>query len=298
MTSSDQQKTIRRGVISGLLAVMCWAGFVLVSRLGGQGVMLPWDVVVLRFVIGSVILLAMAWRQLLWNVRGLVLAMVGGLGYSLMVYQGFRMTSAVHAAVMLPGAIPLAAAIFSKLILGERFSLVRTTGLALICVGIASMLISSDVKVSLAGDAWLLGAVLAWALYTVLARRWRVSPMAGAVTTAAGSAALFLPVYLLWLPGQLMQAPWQELLIQGVYQGVIASVVAMLLYLRAVVSIGPAATGALMALVPVLSGLAAVPVLGETLELLELMGLLVTSLGAVMASGLLQSSRQVSLEGR
>lgn len=60
-------------------------------------------------------------------------------------------------------------------------------------------------------------------------------------------------------------APWFDLILQGFYQGVIATVVAMLLYLRAVASVGPAARGALMALVPVISRLAALPLLQESL---------------------------------
>lgn len=283
MTPSERQ-----GLLAGLLAVCCWSGFVLVSRLGGQSALSALDMMALRFLVGGLLLLPFVRGRLWLNWRGLVLALVGGIGYCLLAYQGFRYTSAVHASVMLPGLIPFAAALLSVLILVERLTPVRLIGLALIAVGAITMLASSTIETSLVGDLWLLGAACAWALYTVLAKRWQVPPLTGAVTTGVGSALLFLPLYGLLLPSNLLNAPWQDLVLQGFYQGVIATVVAMLLYLRAVSTIGPAAMGALMALVPVISGLAAVPLLSEVLSMQEVGALLVTSIGACLASGLWQ----------
>lgn len=279
----------RNGWLAAFGAVACWSGFVLVSRLGGRGALAPLDVMALRFMVGGFLLLFLLRPGRLWlNWRGLVLTLTGGIGYCLAVYQGFRHTSAVHAAVMLPGLIPFGAALFSYLLLGDRPPRLRLLGLVAIGGGGVLMLSSTSGNGSLVGDLWLIAAVLAWALYTVLARRWQVPVLTGAVTTGLGSALLFLPVWWLWLPHGILQAPWQDIALQAFYQGVIATVVAMLLYLRAVTGIGPAAVGALMALVPVASGFAAVPLLGETLAGREALGLLVTSAGALLASGLVR----------
>lgn len=278
----------RQGLIAALLAVACWAGFVLVSRAGGLSVLTAWDMMALRFGVGCLVLLPFLRPGRLWmSWRGATLALVGGIAYGLSVYQGFRLTSAVHAAVMLPGLIPFGVVMFAMLMLGERPSAWRWLGFAAIALGGVLMLASTgDGAGTLSGDLWLLAAVLGWSLYTVLARRWAVDAWRGAITTAFWSAALFLPVYLLWLPGNLAVAPVADILLQAFYQGVIATVIAMLLYLRAVSTIGPAAMGALMALVPVVSGLAAVPVLGESLTPTEALALVITSCGAVLASGL------------
>ena len=282
----------RWGLLAGLLAVCCWAGFVLVARQGGQGPLLPQDVMALRFGVGGLLLLPLARRWFLFDLRGLMLVLIGGLGYGLTVYQGFKLTSAVHASVLLPGMIPFGAALFCALLLQERPNGRRLAGLVLIALGCGVMLTTQTAHSSVEGDLWLLAAVLCWGCYTVLIRRWRIEPLQGAVTTAVGAALLFLPVYLTLLPRQISAAGWDVLLLQGFYQGVIATIVAMLLYLRAVTTIGPAAMGALMALVPVLAGLAAVPVLAESLGSLELLALLITSSGALLASGLLR--RQAS----
>jgi len=57
-------------------------------------------------------------------------------------------------------------------------------------------------------------------------------------------------------------------------------IVAMWLFMQAMVRLGPTRLGAVMAIVPAVAGLAAVMVLHEEFSLLLLAGLLFTSLGA------------------
>jgi drug/metabolite transporter (DMT)-like permease len=245
----------------------------------------------LRFSIGSLLLLPFLQRWGLANLQGLALAVVGGIGYAVAVYHGFQHTSALHGSVLLSGAIPFGAALFSALLLGDRPGLLRLIGLA--CIGVAAvvMLLDSSQPLQLQGDTWLLVAVAAWSLYTVLIKRWNIPPLSGAVTVAWGSMLLYLPVYFLWLPKQISMTGWSDILLQGFYQGVIATVVAMLLYLRAVASIGPAAMGALMALVPAASALLAVPLLKESISFASGCALFFASVGSILASGLIRDRR-------
>lgn len=288
------QKQHTWGVAAGLLAVCCWSGFIIVTRKGGLSSLTPYDVMALRFAVGSLLLLPFLQRWGLVNLQGLALALIGGLGYAIAVYHGFQHTSALHGSVLLSGAIPLGAALFSALLLGDRPRPLRLLGLA--CIGLASllMLTESSQPGQWLGDIGLLIAVVAWALYTVLIKRWNIPPMSGAVTVAWGSMLLYLPVYLLWLPKQIASADWGDILLQAFYQGVIATVVAMLLYLRAVTTIGPAAMGALMALVPVVSALLAMPVLNEKISLQAGVALAFASIGAVLASGLVSNHRRMT----
>lgn len=279
------------GIVAGLLAVGCWSGFIIVTRLGGLSTLTPYDVMALRFSIGSLLLLPFLQRWGLVNLQGLALACVGGIGYAVAVYHGFQHTSALHGSVLLSGAIPFGAALFSALLLGDRPGLLRMFGLA--CIGVAAvvMLLDSGQPHQLQGDSWLLLAVAAWSFYTVLIKRWNIPPLSGAVTVAWGSMLLYLPVYFLWLPKQISMTSWSDILLQGFYQGVIATVVAMLLCLRAVASIGPAAMGALMALVPAASALLAVPLLQESISFASGCALFFASVGSILASGLIRDRR-------
>lgn len=279
------------GVMAGLLAVCCWSGFIIVTRQGGLSTLTPYDVMALRFSIGSLLLLPFLQRWGLVNLQGLALALVGGIGYAVAVYHGFQHTSALHGSVLLSGAIPFGAALFSALLLGDRPGPLRVLGLVCIGVAVIVMLLDSIQLHQLLGDAWLLLAVTAWSLYTVLIKRWNIPPLSGAVTVAWGAMLLYIPIYFLWLPKQISMTGWPEILLQAFYQGVIATVIAMLLYLRAVATMGPASMGALMALVPVVSALLAVPLLQESISLPTGFALFFASVGSVLASGLIQGRR-------
>lgn len=282
------------GILCGLLAVLCWSGFIVVSRLGGKTSLQPHDMLWLRFSIGSLLLLPFAWRSILWTRRGALLALIGGFGYALPVYAGFRLAPAQHAAVLVAGAIPFGAALFSARLLGQSVSRWRGVGLAMIFAAGLLLLMDAGTGSTLWGDACFIVAMLCWSLYSVLARRWQVAPLDAAVTVAVLCALVCLPVCLVILPSNLWTAPWQDVLLQGFYQGVVATVIAMLLYMRAVATIGPAAMGAMMALVPALASVLAVPVLGELFTPQTLLALGLSTAGAFLAAGLWNARHKVA----
>ena len=276
------------GYVAGLFAISCWSGFVLVSRMGGQGTLMPVDTVALRFMVGCTILLPLAYVYRPWfNLKGLALALTGGLGYCFFVYAGFQHTTAVHGAVLLPGLIPFLSALFAIILLAEKINVLRGIGLLLIGVGAGLMLTEPSAQASLFGDALIVMSVVCWALYTVLAKRWAISAWQATTTVAYGSLLLFLPIYFLGFESKLAAAPWEELLLQGFYQGFIAVIVAMVFYMVAVERIGPSNMGAMMAFVPVVSGLGAVIVLSEPLNAHGVLALCLTSLGALFAAGII-----------
>jgi len=165
----------------------------------------------------------------------------------------------------------------------------RAFGLAFIALGVgfaaqSYMAGSAWSTAMLVGDALILSSALAWAFYSVLAKRWGFHPWLLTRFVAFSSALIYLPVYLLWLPKQLDAVPMSTLVLQGLYQGVGATIVAMLLVPKAVEKLGAERVGALIALVPVLAGVAAAPLLGEALTAWLLAGLVCVSLGAFVAA--------------
>lgn len=293
----SSSKTIS-AYLSGLLAVACWTGFVLVSRIGGESVLLATDTVALRFLIGCSLLLPLAYFHRPWfNFKGLLLSLTGGLGYCLFVYAGFKHSSAIHASVLLPGFIPFLSTLFAILLLREHTTFYRLLGLGLIAIGGEIMLLDSQsATASFIGDSFFIIAVACWALYTVLAKRWQIPTYQATTTVAFVSAALYLPVYFMFLPHNILQASWQTLALQGFYQGFIAVIAAMIFYMYAVEHIGPSRMGALMALVPAASGFLAVPLLNETLNVFTTSALLLCSLGAVLAAGIIKSQSLIKLK--
>ena len=286
-----EKKHLLRGYLAAVATLVMWTGFSLVSRMGGKSVLTPYDIFALRLITASLILLpfaasklpARAWRDgRLW-----LLAILGNLLYCLLVYRGFRYAPAAHGAILLSGLQPFLISTVVWLIAGTRPNRMRSAGLVLIAVGIvcAAMPYFSDWSADSAfGDVLILMSSISWAVYSVLAGRWGYSAWTLTCAVALGSAVLYLPVYVLWLPKHLAEAPLSMIAIQCVFQGIIATIVAMLSYLKAVSILGAERAAAFLALVPIVTGLVAVPLLDEALTIWLLSGLIFVSLGSFIAS--------------
>jgi drug/metabolite transporter (DMT)-like permease len=287
----SEHHSSRAGLIAAFFTICIWTGFILVSRYGGKGVLTGWDVTALRFGVGALIALIFLPRVTLPPYKVILLFSVfGGIGYSVVVYAGFRMAPAAHAAVLLPGALPFATAVIAWLWLRQKPSAAQRMALMLVFIGIA--LTAADTfshgahltGTQMLGDLLFLCGSSSWAVFTLLLRRHPVPPLTAAVTTTLGSAILYLPVWWLFLPSTLGHAPLAEIAMQAAYQGVLVVFVAMMLYTFAARRLGAQTVTLLMAIVPGISALAAVPVLGEPLSLLTMAGLGAVTMGAVLGA--------------
>jgi drug/metabolite transporter (DMT)-like permease len=288
---SAAHASTRAGWLAVTATICIWTGFILVSRAGGKGLLTGWDVAALRFGVGALIALFFLHRVTLPPLKVIALfSLFGGIGYAVTVYSAFRLAPAAHAAVLMPGALPFETAVIAWLWLKQAPSRPQRIALALVFAGI--LLTAADTLLhgaqisglQLVGDVLFLCGSSSWATFTLLLRRYPMQPLAATVTTTLGSAVVYLPLWWLFLPSTLGQAPVAEILMQAVYQGVLVVFVAMLLYALAVRHLGPQSVALLMAVVPGLSALAAVPVLGEPLSLLALGGLAAVTAGAVLGA--------------
>lgn len=283
-----QANTIRTGYAIALVVIALWAGFVLVSRMGGTGTLQPADIAALRLGTATLVLAPfwLLWLRVpLFTPRMLMLALVGGIAYSLTVYSGFRLAPVSHGALLVSGLLPFTMAICVWYVLGEAPTQQMKRGLALIATGVAclglEMFLHGDYSVRIAaGDALLVSASLLWALYTALVRRWQYGPWETTIGVALLSAMLYLPAYALLRPQAILQADIGEVVLQSLYQGVLVLIVAMVLYMQAMVRLGPARLGAMMATVPAIAGIGASLWLDEPLTPWLVVGLLLTSVGA------------------
>lgn len=281
-----------QGYLAALATALIWAGFMLLARVAGQHALTSWDVVALRLGTAALVLLPLSlnlppgtWRNpRLWG-----LSLTGGFLFLNLVYAGLSRAPAAHGGVFLSGLQPFMITILAWWLLGARPARERLWGLLAIMLGVGcvagpQLLGNPAGESTLGGDVLLVSASLAWATYSVMVRKWVFDVWVLTRFLAVASALVYLPIYLLWLPKNLSAAPWSMLALQAVYQGVITTIVAMLLFLRAISILGPERTGAIVAIVPVVVGLAAVPLLGEPLTLWLIGGLVLVSGGAYLAA--------------
>ena len=318
--------TPRQKWLGGLcaLAVLCiWSSFILIARSSAKHTLTAFDIAFLRFLFSGVAVLPLiGWRAArstagatrlgaalggLSPTRAAVLGAVAGIGYCTLAYSGFFFAPAAHASVLLPGSLPLWTALIAAALLHERISPLRAVGLLLIVagdllVGGASLLKAFDGGEVWKGDLLFLAAAITWGAYTVLCRKWRVGAVDATLAIALVCLVSFVPLYALgawngWWPSRLAQAGWGELAFQGIYQGGFAMLIAGLAFTQVVTTFGPLRTVMITAMVPVISALAAVPLLGEPLAPLPLAGLVCVTLGLLMGLRTTAAPARVPVEG-
>lgn len=275
------------GLLCAVLTLLTWSGFILITRLGVRSTMAPSDLIALRFMIAGAVMLPWILRHglggLSWP-RALVLALLAGPGFALPAFYGFTSAPAAHGAGLMPGTLPIWTVVLAALIAGERITGLKLGGVALTVLGVALItgphLLSAEFDV-LAADMLFPLASLSWALYTVLARRWAVAPLQAATVVFTLSGAICAPVYLVVVGPRFLSAPMGDLLVQGVYQGLIATIVSILLFTRAVHALGAGATTLVTAAVPGVVTLVAIPMLGEVPGRAAVAGILLVTLGVV-----------------
>lgn len=285
------RKLLLRGYLAAFFTLVTWTGFSLVSRVGGKSPLTPYDIIALRLITASLVLLPMALRKLpasAWRDGRLwLLALLGNLVYCLLVYRGFKYAPAAHGAILLSGLQPFLISAVVWIINGTRPSRARGIGLLAIAIGItcaAMPYFSGASPESMIGDILILLGSICWAVYSVLATRWGYAPWTLTCAVALGSAVLYLPAYAIWLPKQLAVAPVSMIVLQCVFQGIVATILSMLAYLKAISLLGTERAAAFLALVPIVTGIVAVPLLDEPLTFWLLSGLAFVSLGSFIAS--------------
>jgi len=166
--------------------------------------------------------------------------------------------------------MPLFVALIAAIVLGEKLSATRKWGFALILAG-ALIIIGWHAAARSAvsgpsrtfGDALFLFAAFLSACFTVLIGQAKLDPLHAAALVATESLAIYLPLYLALYGARLAQVPLGEITVQAIFQGVLVTIVSLLLYGRAVAILGASGGAAFGALVPALSALFATPLLGE-----------------------------------
>jgi drug/metabolite transporter (DMT)-like permease len=213
----------------------------------------------------------------------------GGLFYAMLAYSGFFYAPATHASVLMPGSLPLWTALLAVLVLGERLTPARIAGLALIVagdllVGGASLLRALDGGDVWKGDVLFMCAAACWSVYSVLARRFALEAVPATAAITVFAVLTYVPVYGSLVladvvPSRLAVAPWGEILFQVLFQGVGSVVVSGITFTQMIRHYGPVRSTMITALVPGLSALGAVLVLGEPLHWNLAAGLALVTLG-------------------
>lgn len=279
------------GMAAALATVTIWAAWIALTRKGVTTSLSPVDVALLRYSVPSLVLLPVLRRirpalKQAGTRRSLIMIAGSGAPFFLVCSTGMALAPAADIGTLLPGTMPLFVALFGFLFLRERIGALRLLGFALIFAGAVVVAVGGMGH----GSAWrgyplLLGAASMWACYTLAFRRSGINAWQSAAIVNAGSILLLLPLLLFSGTSRLLDAPLHDILLQGVVQGLVSGLLALVCYGAAVRRLGASNAAAFAALAPGLAALFGVPLLGEIPSLLSLAALLVVGFGVALASG-------------
>jgi drug/metabolite transporter (DMT)-like permease len=116
-------------------------------------------------------------------------------------------------------------------------------------------------------------------------RQSKLAPIHVAALVSTGSLVIYAPVYVALHGLHVEAAPLADLTTQIIYQGIVVAIISLVLYGRAVLILGASSGSAFGALVPALSALLAIPLLGEWPPRSGWAGIALISAGVCLASG-------------
>lgn len=301
------------GLLAAVVTVALWTAFIVIARASAQRTLTPFDIALLRISGASVVLLPWGW----WMVRRRTAALgpaappsslagisplplrttallgtFGGLLYAMFAYSGFFHAPATHAAVLMPGSLPLWTALLATVLLRDHITPLRAAGLALIVVGDLLVGGLSLLAAFSGGDVWkgdvlFMMAASSWAVYSVLARRHAVDAVQATIAITAFACLVYVPSYALLVAlgavtSHLALAPWSEIIFHMVFQGGGSVVISGITFTRMIQHFGPVRSTMITALVPGLSAMGAVVFLNEPLHWNLVAGLLLVTGGILL----------------
>lgn len=287
--------TPARHYLYPLTAILIWAGNTVVSKMAA-GAIGPAEIGLYRWALACLLLTPFVLRPLLRNLRALrpqagriaVLGLLGMVVYQCLTYYAAYQTTATHMGII--GALnPLITVALAIVLLGQPATAGALAGAALSIVGVVYVvtgghpgsLMTQGVN---GGDALMLLACVAYALYGVLLKRWGqggLPPLQHMYAQIVVATLAMLPLALL-SPRTGLNAANLPLVL---YAGLLASVCAPWLWMRAVLLLGPGRASMFFNLIALFTALIAAVLLREDLSAHHLIGGLLT-VGGVMVGEL------------
>lgn len=277
------------GILCGTGAALGWAaGFVAAKHGVGVGFS-PADLAFHRFFWSGLLLMPLAFRDGIvdlggigWG-RGLLMSVLAGPPQAITAYTGFILVPLGHGTTIQPACAALFGLILATAMLRERATAPRIFGGATIIVGLmvfGAESLATIGREGVGGDLLFVTAGFFWALFGTLLRYYSLSGMRAVAVVGALSVFVYAPLYAVFVGfGDLLHMSFAENLIQMVVQGLLAGVLPIYLFARAVILIGAGRAATFPALVPGFGLLIGFLALGVVPSIAQLVGLAIVVVG-------------------
>ena len=281
--------------LAAFAAIVLW-GISFVATKAALREVSPITLIFTRFALGTAVLILIlklrrqslvpprdAWPMLI------LMGFVGIFLHQMIQVHGLVLTTAVRTGWLI-GLTPIWSALLAALFLGESFGPRKLVGLFLGALGALLVITRGDFSSRVfalpatIGDLLVLASTVNWAVYTILGRGTLKRVGSARAVTAAmfAGCAMLLPFY--W-----SSAGWQEYqhlssrsVIAIVFLGVGCSALGYLFWYAALERIDASQVAAFLYIEPLVTMIAAVPLLGESVALVTLAGGLLVMAGVLI----------------
>ncbi|KAF0862643.1 DMT family transporter [Pseudomonas sp. LD120] len=275
-----------------LLAIFIWAGNTVVNKLA-VGAIFPAEIGFYRWLLAGLLFTPFMlkpvlrhWpliRPNLWRIS--ILGVLGMAVYQSLAYFAATLTSATNMGIIL-SLMPLMSLAMAIVSLGQRLTAGALVGAVLSFAGVLVVVSSGSLAALLQhgvnlGDAMMLIATLAYAIYSTLLKKWqlRLPPLVLLYLQVLVAVVVLLPLFL----ASPKVGPTLQNIPLVLYACLLASMLAPLAWMQAVVRLGPSRTTLFFNLLPLITALIAAVVLHEQLAWFHLVGGVLTLGGVVLS---------------
>lgn len=280
-----------------VLTALFWAGNWVLAR-GIQGYMSPIAMAFWRWLAALILLspfvlrpIVREWRHVVRAWKVLVpLAVLGVGAFNTLTYTGLKYTAATNG-VLLNSVIPILVIGINVAVLREPLKAAQAAGVVTSLAGVLTIVARGDADVLMhlrlnPGDLWVLAAMLAWAIYTVLLR-WRPRELSSTAFTGSliSVGVLFLLPAFAWDYDAGSRTQWGPVTFAAVaYFAVFPSVLAYFFWNGAVARVGGERASTFLHLMPLFGAALSAIFLGEALLWYHYVGALLIFSGIFIAS--------------
>lgn len=284
-----------------LLAIFIWAGNTVITKMSA-GAIFPAEIGFYRWLLAGLLFTPFMLKPVIthWSAirpnlgKIFILGVLGMAVYQSLAYFAASLTTATNMGIIL-SLMPLMALAMAIVSLGQRLTAGALVGAVLSLIGVLVVVSSGSLAALLEhgvnlGDALMLIATLAYALYSTLLKKWqlRLPPLVLLYLQVLVAVVVLFPLFAV--------SPKIGPTVQNVplvlYACLLASMLAPLLWMQAVVRLGSSRTVMFFNLLPLITALIAALVLHEQLALYHLVG------GALTLGGVIVSERWTTVLGR
>ena len=284
-----------------LLAIFIWAGNTVITKMSA-GAIFPAEIGFYRWLLAGLLFTPFMLKPVIshWPLirpslgKIFILGVLGMAVYQSLAYFAASLTTATNMGIIL-SLMPLMSLAMAIISLGQRLTAGALVGALLSFAGVLVVVSSGSLGTLLEhgvnlGDAMMLIATLAYAVYSTLLKKWqlRLPPLVLLYLQVLVAVVVLLPLFVI----SDKVGPTLHNIPLVLYACLLASMVAPLAWMQAVVRLGPSRTTQFFNLLPLLTALIAALVLHEQLALFHLVG------GALTLGGVIVSERWTRVLGR